>query len=132
MSINRSTFASLEFLLLVLGNVANWVAVAAGTYSGAFGAYLTAASAAVYALARGLAKVNVDGKPYWQTTEFWLAAAGSVPAIVEAFRGEIPAKTYAVVQAAIVALLGVAQGLRKIPQVQAKVDLPADTARPAA
>lgn len=119
MKLNRSTFASLEFLLLVLANIANWVAVAADQYAGSYGAYLTAGSVALYAVVRGLAKVNSDGKNYWQTTEFWAAIAGSAPAVVEAFRSNISPHTFALIQAGVVAALGVAQGLRKDPVVQA-------------
>lgn len=118
---NRQTFTSLEFLLVVLGNVANFLAVVAGSYSGTTAAYLTAASVAGYAIIRGAAKLNSDLKDYWKTTEFWLAILGSIPAAVEAFRSLIPGHTYGVVQAAILLALGIAQGLRKVPAVQAGI-----------
>jgi hypothetical protein len=118
-NLNRSTFSSLEFLLLLLGNAAAWLAQLQGSLDTRWAVYASATSVALYALVRGLAKMNVDTKSYWNTTEFWTAIVGSAPAMLAAYQGTISTHTYALIQAGIGAMLAVSQGLRKVPAVQA-------------
>ena len=119
MNFNKETFKSLEFLLLVITNVAAWLAQSTGTLSTHWAVYATAGSAGLYALARGLAKVNADAKSYWNTTEFWVAVLASIPAIITAEQSIISPHVYVMVQSVIAGLLAIASGYRKIPTVQA-------------
>lgn len=116
---NPKTFKTLEFLLLVVSNVAGWLVVIASTLPDSWGIYITAASGALYAFWRGESKQGADIKDYWHTTEFWVALLTSAPAIVGAFSSVIDIRTYTVVQGFIVALTGIAMGRRKNSDVAA-------------
>lgn len=117
MNLNPKTFKTLEFLLLVLSNLAGWLLAVADYIPDRWAIYATAASGALYALWRGLAKQNTDVKDYWHTSEFYVALITSLPAVIGAFADTLDAKSYGIIQAAIVAFLGVANGLRKDPMV---------------
>jgi hypothetical protein len=116
---NPKTFRTLEFLLLVVVNVAAWLTAIAGSLPDRWAVYATAASGAGYALWRGLAKQNSDVKDYWHTSEFWVAVIASLPAIIAAFANTINVKTYEVLQGVIVMATGIAMGIRKQPDVAA-------------
>lgn len=116
---NAKTFRSLEFLLVVLTNGAAWLASAGDWLDPRYATYATAGSVALYALARGLAKFGSDVKDYWRTTEFWLAVLGSAGSMIAAFDNVIPSRQYALIQAVIIAALGIANGMRKQPDVAA-------------
>lgn len=117
--VNPKTFKTLEFLLLVVSNLAGWLVVLASSLPDRWGIYITAVSGGLYAFARGQAKHNADVKDYWHTTEFYVSLITSAPAIIGAFSNVIDVKTYTVVQGLIVALTGIAMGQRKDPQVAA-------------
>lgn len=115
MPVNIQTFKSLEFILLVLTNVAAWLATTGSTVT-THNAYLfTAASAAVYALSRGLAKVNTDGKPFYLTTEFYVAVIGAAVAFLGASQGHISDTLLKELLAALAAASAIANGLRTPP-----------------
>ena len=111
--INTQTFKSWEFILLVLTNAAAWLAAAGQNVSQHDAFIFTALSAGVYALARGLAKVNSDGKPIYQTTEFWVAIIGAATAAVGDLQGHVGQHTLALVLAALAAASAIANGLRQ-------------------
>lgn len=117
MNFNPKTFKTLEFLLVVLANVAAWLLAVVDYMPTRYAVYATALAGAMYALSRGLAKVNTDVKDYWQTTEFWVAAASSVPAIIAAFADTIGPTTYGIIQTIIVMVTGIMNGARKDPAV---------------
>jgi hypothetical protein len=125
-SLNLKTFRTLEFLLVVATNIAAWAAALADSIPDRWAVYATAASGALYALARGLAKQNADTKDYWKTTEFWMALVTSIPPAIAAIDGTLGTHAYASVQAAIAAALGIAMGIRKDPQVAAGNVTPLD------
>lgn len=112
---NRDTFRSTEFILLVLTNVAAWLATTANDVSTHNAWVYSAASAGIYALARGLAKINSDGKPIYLTTEFWVAVLGALAAIVGATQGHVSDHLRNELLAGIAALLAIANGLRTPP-----------------
>jgi hypothetical protein len=118
--LNLSTFRSMEFVLLVLTNAAAWLANLAnvGGVSDHDAVLVSAASAGLYALARGLAKVNTDGKPIYMTTEFWIAILGAATAVIAKMDGTIGATTAQELLGFIGALTAIANGLRT-PPVQA-------------
>lgn len=118
--INFSTLRSMEFVLLVLTNVAAWLANLAdvGGVSNHDAVLISAASAGLYALARGLAKVNTDGKPIYMTTEFYVALLGAAAAVVAKLDGTIGATTTQELLGFIGAATAIANGLRT-PPVQA-------------
>lgn len=117
--VNRKTLRSLEFLLVVLTNAAAWIASAADWLDPRYAAYATAASGAIYAISRGLAKMNADTRDYWRTTEFYVAILTSLGSVAAALADVIPAQTYAFLQGSIIAAVSVAMGLRKEPTVAA-------------
>jgi hypothetical protein len=106
--------------LLVLTNAAAWLANLAnvGGVSDHDAVLVSAASAGLYALARGLAKVNTDGKPIYMTTEFWIAILGAATAVIAKMDGTIGATTAQELLGFIGALTAIANGLRT-PPVQA-------------
>lgn len=111
----RSTFTSMEFILLVLTNAAAWLATTGSTVTTHNAWVFSAASAGVYALARGLAKFNADGKPWYMTSEFYVAVLGAVAAVVGASQGHISDTLSKELLALIGAALAVANGLRTPP-----------------
>lgn len=113
--INTQTFKSWEFILLVLTNSAAWLATASHDLSPHHAFIATAASAGVYALARGLAKVNSDGKPIYHTTEFYVAVLGAATAVVGDLQGHVGQHTLALLLAGLAAASAVANGLRQPP-----------------
>jgi hypothetical protein len=117
--INPKTFKTLEFLLLVLSNVAGWLLVLVDYIPSSWGIYASALSGAGYALWRGFAKMNADTKDYWQTTEFWAAVVTSLPNVIGAFADTINSRTFGIVQSFIVMATGLAMGIRKQPDVAA-------------
>lgn len=116
--INLNTVKSWSFLLLVLTNAAAWLATAGSTVSPKNAVLFSAASAGAYALSRGLAKVNADGRPVYQTTEFWVAILGAATAVVGNLNGTLPDSTMKLVLAALAGLSVVANGLRQKPAEQ--------------
>lgn len=119
MALNPKTFRTLEFLLLVLTNAAGWLLALVDYIPADYAVYATAGSAAVYAIWRGLAKMNADTKDYWHTTEFWVGLAATIPTAIAAFGDVIPANVYGILQATIAAGLGLGAGLRKQPDLAA-------------
>lgn len=117
MTLNASTFRSMEFVLLVLTNVAAWLANLAnvGGVSNRDAVLISAASAGLYALARGLAKVNTDGKPIYETTEFYVALLGAAAAVIAKLQGTIGATTVQELLGFIAAATAIANGLRTPP-----------------
>jgi hypothetical protein len=116
---NPKTFRTLEFLLLVVSNLAAWLLVIVDYIPDRFGIYASAASGALYGLWRGLAKANADTRDYWHTTEFWVAVLASAPVIIGAFADTIHPTTFGILQTGIIALTGIAMGIRKEPNVAA-------------
>lgn len=111
----RKTFTSLEFVLLVLTNVAAWLATAGGTVTSHNAFIFTAASAGVYALARGWAKLNGDPKAWFHTSEFWVSVIGAATAIVGNLQGHVADSTLKLILGALAAAAAVANGLRTPP-----------------
>jgi hypothetical protein len=116
--INLDTLRSWQFLLLVLTNVAAWLATTGSTVTSHNAWVFSAASAGVYALARGLAKVNTDGKPFYFTTEFYVAVLGAAAALVGASQGHISDTLMKELLAGIGAATLIAEGLRQPPAGQ--------------
>jgi hypothetical protein len=115
--INRATFTSWEFILLVLTNAAAWLATAGNTITSHNAFVFSALSAAVYALARGFAKINADGKPIYATTEFYVAIIGAAAAFVGNLDGHIGDSTLKLLLGALAAASAIANGLRTPPAV---------------
>lgn len=117
---NTKTFKSWEFLFLVLATAGAWLTSLASSEVGNNSAvYITAGAAAVYALARGLAKVNHDSKDWWQTSEFWASLIGAGVAAAAALEDTISTHTFGLIMATLGAAMALANGLRKVPVVQA-------------
>jgi hypothetical protein len=116
--INLDTLRSWQFLLLVLTNVAAWLATTGSTVTSHNAWVFSAASAGVYALARGLSKVNSDGKPFYFTTEFYVAVLGAAAALVGASQGHISDTLMKELLAFIAAAQMIADGLRQPPAGQ--------------
>jgi hypothetical protein len=78
MAFNPNTFKTAEFWAFVLTTVAAWVGTLTSQVGSNTAVWVTAVSASLYALSRGLAKANFDVKNFWETTEFWglVLAAG--------------------------------------------------------
>jgi hypothetical protein len=114
--VNLNTLKSWEFIGLVLTNVASWLNVVSGNTLNTHQAVLISAlSAAAYALARGFAKLNTDGKPFYQTTEFYVAVCGALTAFIGGLKGDISPGLMAELLAAVSAASAIANGLRTPP-----------------
>ena len=113
--INVNTLKSWTFVLLVLTNVAAWLATMGSTVTTHNAWVFSAASAGVYALARGLAKVNADGKPFYKTTEFYVSILGAAAAVVAAAQGHIGGTMEKELLAFIAAASAIAEGIRQPP-----------------
>lgn len=120
MPVNTRTLQSYEFVSLVLVVAGSWlVALASSSVGSNSAVYMTAAAAGVYALARGLAKVNHDRKDWWHTSEIPVVVIAALTATVSALHDTINTHTYGVIIATLVAAGSIANGLRKVPAVQA-------------
>lgn len=123
--LNRRTLLSWEFLVLALTNVAAWLAAMAESSVGYNSAvYWTAGSVGVYALVRGLAKVNHDHGDWWQQSEFLLALLGAGVTSLAALQDVINAHTYGILMAILTTLTALGNGIRKVPAVQVGADAP--------
>lgn len=112
---NWNTLRSTEFIVLLLTNVAAWLATLGNTVTLHNAWLFSAASAAIYTLARGLAKINSDGKPIYFTTEFWVSILGAAAALVGASQGHISDTLMKELLAGIGFLLMIANSLRTPP-----------------
>lgn len=112
---NRNTFLSLPFILLVLTNLGAFLLTIGQTVSLHNAWIFSALSAGVYAVARGLSKWNSDGKPFYATTEFWIAILGGVAAVIGAASGHIPDATMKELLAFVTFAELIAEGLRTPP-----------------
>lgn len=124
--VNAKTFKTLEFLLLVLANAGGWLLAVADYMPERYAVYATAGSAALYAIWRGLAKMNADTRDYWHTSEFWIGLLATIPTAIAALSDVIPPNVYGILQASILAALGLGAGFRKQPEVAAGVITAAD------
>lgn len=129
--LDRKTLLSWEFLALLLTNVAAWALTMADSGVGHNSAvYWTAGSAGLYALVRGLAKVNHDSKDWWQTPEFLLAILAAIITTVAALASTINEHTYGILMAALLGLSALGNGVRKVPIIQADPSDPPTTYPP--
>jgi hypothetical protein len=118
MTFNTKTFRSLEFLLLVLTNIAAWLLTFGSTVSPHNAVIFSAASAAVYALARGLAKMNADVRNYWETSEFWIGVIGALIVFIGDLQGVLSDTKVKQLIAGLTFALMIARGLAKAPATQ--------------
>lgn len=129
MGFNPKTFKSLEFITLVLGVIGPWLVNAASDAINTKEALTyNAIAAAVYALARGLAKMNSDTKDYWATSEFYVAILGSAAAAVGVLSDNLSGTRWSQLQGLILAAAAIANGLRKEPLVATGALEPVDLA----
>lgn len=122
------TVRTYEFISLVLVVAGSWVTALASSEVGTNSAiYLTAAAAGIYALSRGLAKVNHDGKDWWRTSEIPVVLIAAASATVATLNSTIDPHAYGIIVATLTAASALANGLRKIPSVQINpTDSPTD------
>lgn len=113
--INVNTFKSWEFVVLLLTNAAAWLSTTGSTVQTKDAFVFTAVSAGAYALARGFAKFNADGKPFWKTTEFYVVLIGGASAAWAGFQGHISPTAFTEVGAFLTAAAAIANGLRTPP-----------------
>lgn len=118
MPFNIKTFLRLEGFLLVITNLAAWLATFGNTVSPKNAVIFSAASAGFYALARGLAKMNADTKNWWQTSEFWIGVIGALIVVVGDLNSTIGDSRAKQLIAGLTFLLMVARGLAKQPATQ--------------
>jgi hypothetical protein len=123
-TLSLARFKSLEFLLAAVTTLGAWAAqlAGAGNVTPHDAILLTAGSAGFYALARGLAKVNSDGKPFYQTSEFYGALIGAGTAVAGNLTDEISPNTMQIIVGALAALQMVSNGLRTPPAVATSQD----------
>lgn len=118
---NRESFKSLEFYASIITVLATWATslVDSGTLGTHTAIYVTAAVATAYAVTRGLAKINVDTKNYWETTEFWGVVLAGATETLGAWQGLINVTAFKYLSGLLVLALMLNQGLRKQPLIQA-------------
>lgn len=116
--INTHTFKTWPFVLLVLSNAAVFLATLGNTVSQHNAWVYAAASAGVYALARGFAKFNTDASNFWQNTEFYVAILGALAAVVGASQGHISDTLMKELLAGIAFASMIARGLALAPVTQ--------------
>ena len=123
-TVSLARFKSLEFILAMVTTLGAWAAqlAGAGNVTPHDAILLTAASAGFYALARGLAKVNADGKPFYQTSEFYGALIGAGVAVAGQLDGEISANTMQLIVGGLAGLQMLSNALRTPPAVATSQD----------
>jgi hypothetical protein len=116
-TVSLARFKSLEFILALLTTLGAWAAqlAGAGNVTPHDAILLTAASAGFYSLARGLAKVNADGKPFYMTSEFYGAIIGAGTAVAGQLDGAISPNVMQIILGALAVLAMVSNGLRTPP-----------------
>jgi hypothetical protein len=116
--INIHTLKTWPFVVLVLTNLATWLATLGSTVS-PHNAYLfTAASAGAYALARGFAKFNSDTGDFWKTTEFYVVIIGAIVAVLGATQGHVSDNLMKELLAGLTFASMIARGLALAPATQ--------------
>lgn len=127
LSISTARFKSLEFWLAVLTAGGAWLAQLADSQRvSAHDAILaTAFSAGFYALARGLAKHNADGKPWLFTSEFWGSVIGAATVVVGKLDGSISANLMQELILGLSALTMISNALRTPPAQAVENGVPA-------
>lgn len=119
MPFDLTTFKRLEGLILIASVAAGWLAAFAKSGVGYnTGVYVTAGAAALYALSRGLAKLNTDGRDYWNTSEFYVLVIGAATTFVAGLASTVSTHTEGILLAILGAAAMLANGLRKVPAQQ--------------
>jgi hypothetical protein len=116
--ISTHTLKTWPFVLLVLSNLGVFLATLGSTVTQHNAWVFAAASAGVYALARGFSKFNSDTGNFWQTSEFYIAILGALAAIVGASQGHISDALMKELLAGIAFASMVARGLALSPGTQ--------------
>lgn len=126
MPFSPSTLKSWEFISFILVTAGVWAGQLAGSVSAQTAVVLTAAAAAATALGRGLAKQNSDPKPFYGTTEFYVALVGAAQAGVAKLNGSISAHTLAEITVSLTAAMTIAEGIGTIPPPPVSMTPPND------
>lgn len=116
--INTHTLRTWPFIVLVLTNVAAFLATLGNTVTMHNAWVYTAVSAGAYALARGFSKFNADSGNFWQTSEFYVVLLGAAGAIVGASSGHISDNLMKELLAGLAAVSMIARGLALNPVTQ--------------
>jgi small-conductance mechanosensitive channel len=116
--INLHTLRTWPFIILVLSNLAAWLATLGSTVSVRNAWMYGALSAGAYALARGFAKFQSDTTNFWQNTEFYVVILGAVSAILGASTGHISDNLMKELLAGLTAVSMIARGLALSPATQ--------------
>jgi len=115
-ALDKSSWKSTEFWKAALTGLGAVAAQASGLIPPPYGAIVMAASSAVYALSRGLAKHSdpLGGiKPGASTTEFWGNLTSSLGAVLMATSGAVAPETAAVLVAVSNSAYELSRGLAK-------------------
>jgi len=112
----KSSWKSTEFWATMASGLGAVSAQMAGILPAPLGSQIAAASAALYALSRGLAK-NSDPlggvKPGLSTTEVWANALATAGAVLGAAAGALSPETAAILAAISTGAIAVSRGLAK-------------------
>lgn len=113
---SRSSWKSVEFWATVLASLGAITTQAAGIIPPPLGLQIAAASSALYALSRGLAKYHdpMGGvKPGISSTETWANALATIAAIVSAYQGTVSPEVAAILAAISAGAMTISRGLAK-------------------
>lgn len=103
------------FVATVLSAIAVWLTTTGSTVSQHDAYIYTGLAAGFYALSRGFAKWNTDGKPFYMTTEFYLILIGAAVETLGFFKGHMSAITWTELSAFLAFATAIAEGLRTPP-----------------
>ena len=107
----KAKLASTTFWAALLGVVAPLIASAAGSLPATWAVAIGTASAAAYALSRGLTKWGGDLSKGVYSSEFWIGAAQIAILVAYAVPGDVSTKVAALLAAIVAALYQVSRGM---------------------
>jgi uncharacterized membrane protein len=103
------------FVATVLAALGFWLTTTGNSVSQHDAYIFTGLAAGAYALSRGLAKWNSDGKPFYKSSEFWIIILGAVVTTFGFFKGHMSALTWTEISGFLTFATAVAEGLRTPP-----------------
>lgn len=113
---SRSSWKSVEFWATMLASLGAIATQAAGIIPPPLGLQIAAASSALYALSRGLAKYHdpMGGiKPGIATTETWANVLATIAAILAGYQGTVSPDVAAILAAVSAGAMTISRGLAK-------------------
>lgn len=118
---NPRTFLSWPFLATVLSAVAVWLTTLGHSVNPHYAYIFTGVVAGIYAVARGIGKLNGPFKSVFLTTEFWVVIIGAVIVSFGYFQGHMSTALWTAINGFLVLASTIAHQLASPPTTQGRV-----------